>query len=41
MTKKCMTVNDNTIKAEGLGDLFRKLGKKDLKYQKRWQKRTK
>ena len=29
-----MTVNDNTILAEGLGDFFQPLGKKDLMYQK-------
>ena len=33
-----MTVNGNTIQAEGLGDFLKSLGKKDLMYQKRWQK---
>ena len=32
--KKSMTVSDDTIKAEGLGDFFKNLGKKDLMYQK-------
>ena len=27
--KKSMTVSDNTIKAEGLGNFFKNLGKKD------------
>ena len=27
--KKSMTVSDKTIKAEGLGDIFKNLGKKD------------
>ena len=36
--KKSMTVSDNTIKTESLGDIFKNLGKKDLTYQKRWQK---
>ena len=36
--KKSMIVSDNTIQAEGLGDFFKNLGKKDLTYQKRWQK---
>ena len=27
--KKSMTVSNNTIKAEGLGDFFKNLGKKD------------
>ena len=29
--KKSMTVSDNTIKAEGLRDFFKNLGKKGLK----------
>ena len=33
-----MTVSDNTIVVQGLGDFFKKLGKKGLKYQKRWQR---
>ena len=36
--KKTMIVSDNVIQAEGLGDFFKNLGKKDLTYQKRWQK---
>ena len=28
--KESMTVSDNTIKAEGLGDFFKNLGKKGL-----------
>ena len=36
--KKSMTVSDNTVQAEGLGDFFKNLGKKELMYQKRWQK---
>ena len=36
--RKAMIVSDNTIQAEGLGDFFKNLGKKGLKYQKRWQK---
>ena len=37
--EKSMIVSDNTIKAEGLGDFFKNLGKKGLNvYQKRWQK---
>ena len=36
--KKSFTVSDHTIKAVGLGDFFKNLGKKDLTYQKRWQK---
>ena len=33
-----MIVSNNTIQAEGFGDFFSKLGKKDLLCQKRWQK---
>ena len=33
-----MMVSDNLIQAEGLGDFFKNLGKKDSTYQKRWQK---
>ena len=33
--KKSMVVSDNAIEAEGLGDFFKNLGKKDLTYQKR------
>ena len=36
--KKTMIVSNNVIQAEGLGDFFKNLGKKDLRYQKRWQK---
>ena len=36
--RKSMTLSDNTIKAEGLGDFFKKLSKKDSTYQKKWQK---
>ena len=36
--KKTMIVSDNVIQAEGLGDFFKNLGKKDSTYQKRWQK---
>ena len=36
--KKSMTVSDNTIKAEGLGDFFKNLVEKDLTHQKRWLK---
>ena len=36
--KKSMTVSDDTIKAEGLSDFFKNLGKKDSMYQKRWLK---
>ena len=33
-----MIVSDNTIVAEGLGYFFKNLDKKDLIFQKRWQK---
>ena len=33
-----MTVSDNTIKAEGLGDFFKNLGKERLNVSKNWQK---
>ena len=36
--KKSMIVSDNTIKAEGLADFFKNLGKKGLSVSKRWQK---
>ena len=36
--KKSMTVSDNTIKAEGLGDFFRNLGKKGLNLSKKMAK---
>ena len=36
--KKSMTVSDNTIKAEGLGDFFKKLGKKRLNVSKKMAK---
>ena len=36
--KESMTVTDKAIKAEGLGDFFKNLGKKDQMYKKRWQK---
>ena len=34
-----MTVSDNTIKAEGLGDFFKKLDRKELKMSKRMAKK--
>ena len=36
--KKSMIVSDNTIQVGSLSDLFRNLGKKDLKCQKGWRK---
>ena len=36
--KKSMAVSDITILAEGFSDFSQKLGKKDLRYQKRRQK---
>ena len=36
--KKSMTVSDNTIKAEGLGDFFKNLGKKGLNASKKMAK---
>ena len=36
--KKTMTVSDNTIQAEGLGDFFKKLGKKGLNVSKKMAK---
>ena len=36
--KKSMTVSDDTIKAEGLGDLFKNLGKKGLNVSKKMPK---
>ena len=36
--KKSMTVSDNTIKAEGLGDFVKNLGKKGLNVSKKRQK---
>ena len=36
--KKSMTFSDDTIKAVGLGDFFKNLGKKRLNVSKRWQK---
>ena len=36
--KKSMTVSDNTIKSEGLGDFFRNLGKKGLNVSKKMAK---
>ena len=36
--KKSMTVSDNTIKAEGLGDFFKNLGKKGLNVSKKMTK---
>ena len=32
-----MTVSDNTIGAESLGDFFKSLGKKGLNASKKWQ----
>ena len=36
--KKSMTVSDNTIKAEGLGDFFKNLGKKGFNVSKKMAK---
>ena len=36
--KTSLTVSDNTIKAEGLGDFFKNLGKEGLNVSKKWQK---
>ena len=36
--KKFLTVSDNTTKAEGLGDFFKKLGKKGLNVSKKMAK---
>ena len=36
--KKSMTVSDNTIKAEGLGDFFKNIGKKGLNVSKKMAK---
>ena len=36
--KKSKTVSDNTIKAEGLGDFFKNLGKKGLNVSKKMAK---
>ena len=36
--KKSMTVSDKTIKAEGLGDFFKNLGKKGLNVSKKMAK---
>ena len=36
--KKFMTVRDNTIKSEGLGDFFKNLGKKGLNISKKMAK---
>ena len=36
--KQSMTVSDSTIKAEGLGDLFKNLGKKGLNVSKKMAK---
>ena len=36
--KKSMTVSDNTIKADGLGDFFKNLGKKRLNVTKKMEK---
>ena len=36
--KKSMTVSDNTIEAEGLGDFFKNLGKKGLNISKKMAK---
>ena len=38
--KKSMPVSDNTIKAEDLGDFFKKLGKKGLNVSKRMAKKV-
>ena len=36
--RKSLIVSDNTIKAEGLGDFFKNLGKKGLKVSKKMAK---
>ena len=36
--KKSMTVSDNTIKSEGLGDFFKNLGKKGVNISKKMAK---
>ena len=36
--KKSMTVSDNTVQAEGLGDFFKNLGKKRLNVSKKMTK---
>ena len=36
--KKSMTVSDNTIQAEGLGDFFKNLGRKGLNLSKKMAK---
>ena len=36
--EKSLTVSDNTIQAEGLGDFFKKLGKKGLNVSKEMAK---
>ena len=36
--KKSMILTDNTIRAEGLGDFFKNIGKKGLNVSKKWQK---
>ena len=36
--RKSMTVSDNTINTEGLGDFCKNLGKKGLNVSKKWQK---
>ena len=38
--KKCMTAGDNTIQGEGLGDLFKNLGKKGLNISKKMAKKS-
>ena len=35
-----MTVSDNTIKPEGLGDFFKNLGKKGLNVSKKMAKKS-
>ena len=36
--KNSMVVSDNVIRAEGIGDFFKNLGKKGLNVSKKWQK---
>ena len=36
--KKSMTVSDNTIQAEDLGDVFKILDKNGINISKKWQK---
>ena len=38
LEKKSKTVSDNTIQAKSIGDVFKNLGKKGLRYRKRMRK---